>query len=174
MTTCCCLQAVLLLESLYGRFDFEEAQTHLVKCVAMIKADFFLFSFADKFLHEARIVICEVYCAINRRVDIVKLAEVMQLSEEETEKWMVEMIRGAALAKTSGEASSTPSIDARIDSDNKQVLMIPPVKSMHQSVIDRTRDLTSRSGVLVSNIETMVAEQGAYMKELEQVRSSIA
>lgn len=166
-----------LIESLYDRFDFAEAQSLLVQCTAMIQVDFFLQTFADKFLHEARIVICEVYCGINRRVDIVTLAEVLQLSEEEAEKWMVEMIRGAAVATASGEtvnASSTPAINARIDSDGKQVIMAPPVKSIHQSVVEKTRDLPARSGILTTHLESLVKEQGNYMRELDLVRSSFA
>ena len=166
-----------LVESIYERFDFAEAQTHLVDCVAMLKADFFLFSFADKFLHEARLVICEVYCGINRRVDIVTLANVLQLSDEDTEKWIVEMIRGATVANSSGEASSTTStlpVDVRIDSDGKHVFMAPPVKSPHQRVVDRTRDLPARCGILTSNIEALLTEQGSFLKELALARSSSA
>jgi PCI domain len=67
----------------------------------------------DKFMHEARVMICEMYCTINRRVDLNMLADKLQMSEEESEKWMVEMVRNA------GPGSNT--LDAKIDSSAKQV-----------------------------------------------------
>ena len=67
----------------------------------------------DKFMHEARVMICEMYCTINRRVDLNMLADKLQMSEEESEKWIVEMVRNA------GPGSNT--LDAKIDSSAKQV-----------------------------------------------------
>ena len=166
-----------LVESIYERFDFSEAQGYLEQCMAMLKTDFFLFSFADKFLHEARLVICEVYCGINRRVDIVLLAGVLQLSEDDTEKWVVEMIRGTAGANSSGEVSGAISslpVDVRIDSEAKQVFMAPQMKSAHQRVVEKTRDLTTRTGILTANMEALVVEQGPYLKELALARSTPA
>ena len=69
--------------------------------------------FIDKFMHEARVMICEMYCTINRRVDLHMLAEKLQMSEEESEKWMVEMVRNSSAGSTT--------MDAKIDSSAKQV-----------------------------------------------------
>ena len=67
----------------------------------------------DKFMHEARVMICEMYCTINRRVDLHMLAEKLQMTEEEAEKWMVEMVRNSAAGSNTA--------DAKIDSSAKQV-----------------------------------------------------
>ena len=67
----------------------------------------------DKFMHEARVMICEMYCTINRRVDLHMLAEKLQMTEEEAEKWMVEMVRNSSAGSNTA--------DAKIDSSAKQV-----------------------------------------------------
>ena len=64
-------------------------------------------------MHEARVMICEMYCTINRRVDLHMLAEKLQMTEEEAEKWMVEMVRNSAAGSNTA--------DAKIDSSAKQV-----------------------------------------------------
>jgi len=77
--------------------------------------------YADKFMHEARVMICEMYCTINRRVDLQMLAQKLQLTDEEAERWMVDMVRSASNTATTA--------DAKIDSSAKQVKKIsPPLK----------------------------------------------
>ena len=143
------------LYSLYNQFDFDEAQLKLQECQELIKKDFFLGSFADRFITEARMLICEMYCTINRRVDLVMLAEKLQMTEEEAERWMVEMVRNATIAATA---------DAKIDASAKQVIMAPPGRAVHQQVIDKTRDLTARSSVLSSNLGALVNDQAALIR----------
>ena len=75
--------------------------------------------YADKFMHEARVMICEMYCTINRRVDLQMLAQKLQLTDEEAERWMVDMVRSASNTATTA--------DAKIDSSAKQVKKyLPP------------------------------------------------
>ena len=69
-----------------------------------------------------------MYCNINRRIDLSMLADKLQLSEDEAERWMVNMIRGV----TEGTA-----VDARIDSAARQVIMAPPSKSGYYQVCMR-------------------------------------
>ena len=143
------------LECLYDQFDFDEAQSRLKDCQALIRNDFFLQSFAEKFTHEARLLICEIYCTINRRVDLVMLSEKLELSEEEAEKWMVDMVRNSATGS---------SVDAKIDSSGKQVIMSVPMRNAHQQVVEKTRDLTVRSSLLCSNLESTLNDQAFYVK----------
>lgn len=158
------------IEALYDAFDFDLAQQRLKDCHAVMKTDFFLAIFADKFMDEGRALICELYCTVHRRVDLALLASKLELSEEEAERWMVSMVRSAAASSASSSSSSSSSIlalDARIDSAGKQVLMSQPQRSAHQQVADRTRDLTVRTGLLGNNIEALLAEQGAYVRSLQ-------
>lgn len=145
----------LFLESLYSNFDFDEAQIKLKECQELVKNDFFLQIYADKFMHEARMLICEMYCTINRKVDLTMLAEKLQLTDEEAERWMVDMVRGT---------SAGPTLDAKIDSSGKQVLIAAPVKSAYKQIVETTRELTTRSGILSANLEVLVKDQAAYLR----------
>lgn len=142
------------LDSLYDAFDFDIAQVKLQECQSLIKNDFFLQAHADKFVHEARMMICEMYCTVHGAIDLKMLGTKLQLSDEEAEKWMADMVRGAA---------NGPTLDAKIDSFGKQVIISPPIKSAHRQVVDATKDLTARSAVLASNLESVVKEQAYYL-----------
>jgi translation initiation factor 3 subunit E len=144
------------LSSLYNQFDFDEAQQKLKECQELVKTDFFLQIYTDKFMHEARVMICEMYCTINRRVDLQMLAEKLQLTEDESEKWMADMIRGSSTGSTT--------LDAKIDSSAKQVIMATPSRTAHQLIMERTRDLTVRSAMLSTNITSLAQEQAVFIR----------
>jgi translation initiation factor 3 subunit E len=143
------------VEALYDRYDFNEALVKLKESHEILKHDFFMQIHADKFMHEAKLLICEVYCSINRRVDLKTLSEKIELTEEQTEKWMVEMIQKSSL---------NSNLQAHIDSSEKQVIISPPIKLGQQIVVEKTRDLTSRSSILQANIENLLQEQSFYLK----------
>ncbi len=147
------------LESLYREFDFDVAQVKLAECQGLLKRDFFLGRFSDKFTHEARVLICEMYCTINKRVDLTMLANKLHLSEEEAEKWMVDMIRGSA------NGNGVP-LDAKIDSSGKQVLLSVPNKGAQQIIMDMctNKDLTRRSGTLATTLETVAKDNADYLR----------
>jgi translation initiation factor 3 subunit E len=147
----------LFLESLFKNFDFDEAQIRLKECQDLIKRDFFLQVFAKKFTEEARVLICEMYCTINRRIDLAMLAEKLQFTEEEAERWMVDMIRGVS----EGVGST---VDAKIDSAAKQVIMAPPSKTSYQQVAEKTRELTTRSEALNSNLGKIMPDQMTFIQ----------
>ena len=144
-----------LVESLYDRFDLDEAQEHLKKCLEVMKQDYFVHSYLDKFLYEVRVSMCELHCGLNRRVDMTMLSKKMQLSEDEAEKWMVDMVRGTAALD-----------GAKIDSSGKQVIMPVPSKTGHQKVMDRTRELTVRSSILATNVTNLLSEQATYIEQM--------
>lgn len=148
------------LESLYTQFDFDEAQKRLVECQDLIKNDFFLQKFGDRFTHEARVLICEMYCTINKRVDLSMLSTKLQFSEEEAEKWMVQMVRGSA-------SNSANSIDAKINSSDKQVIMAAYSKSTQQQVADRTSELTQRTSAMASALESVMRDGKGFIKARE-------
>lgn len=151
------------LSSLFTQFDFDNAQIKLKECQELIKNDFFLQIYADSFMKQARLLICEMYCTINRNVDIVMLADKLQLSKEEAEKWMVDIVRGS----TSG-----PTHDAKIDSSANLVIMSKPSKAAYQTVIDKTKDVTLRSGILTSNLTALLNEQHILIKNRDQIITS--
>ena len=145
------------LESLYTQFDFDKAQLKLKECQELIKQDFFLQHFLDRFTEEARILICEMYCTINKNVDLTMLAGKLQLTVEEAEKFMVNMIRGSA-------AGNGAQLDAKIDSSEKKVLMALLQKTPQEQVMEKTRDLTGRSNSLSQVLDSVVSDSSDYLK----------
>lgn len=146
------------LEALFDQFDFTLAEAKLIECQQLIQQDFFLQGHAEKFLQEARMLICEMYCTVYQSMDLRDLARMLQLSEEETEKWMVDLVH-----------ESHHNIEAKIDSSGKQIVIVTPVKSVHKAVLETTKDLTMRSTMLANNVENVANDQKAYL----QARTSL-
>lgn len=140
------------LEALFDTFDFELAEAKLIECQKLIQTDFFLQVHGDKFLHEARMLICEMYCTVYGSIDLVSLARMLQMSEEDAEKWMVDMVHGSAW------------LDAKIDSHGKQVIIAPASKSAHKQVVEATKEVTSRSATLAANLENVARDQSAFLR----------
>lgn len=143
------------LDSLFDAFDFDSAQAKLQECAQLLKNDFFLQAHADKFLHEARMLITEMYCTVHHSVDLTMLASKLNLSDEDAEKWMVDMVRNSS--------AGSCALNAKIDSFNKQVLIAPPQRLAHKQVVEATKELTSRTGVLNHNLETLAKDQSYYI-----------
>jgi translation initiation factor 3 subunit E len=72
------------------------------------------------------------------------LAEKLNMTPEEAEKWIVNMIRNSPL-------------DAKIDSKLGHVVMDSPVQSVYQQVIEKTKGLSFRSQLLSNNIDKRAA-----------------
>ena len=97
------------LKELYVEFDFEAAQQQLALAEIVVSNDWFLSDFKDEFLDNARYLISEAYCRIHQKIDIAyvtciltiehsnfcirNLSERLNLSSEEGEKWIVNLIR---------------------------------------------------------------------------------
>lgn len=100
------------LRELYVEFDFERAQKALAAAEGVVADDFFLGDFRDEFMDNARYLITEAYCRIHQRIDIgyvgchidtshvlmsyilpSDLSERLNLSRDEGEKWIVNLIR---------------------------------------------------------------------------------
>jgi len=112
------------LEALYVNFDFEGAQQKLRECEKVLANDFFLVSCRDEFIENARLFIFETYCRIHQCIDIGMLADKLNMNKEESEKWIVNLIRNARL-------------DAKIDSKNNTVIMGTQYPSVYQKVIEK-------------------------------------
>eukprot|EP00981_Chlorochromonas_danica_P014393 scaffold7896_cov177-Ochromonas_danica.AAC.5 len=143
------------LASLFDAFDFDVAQAKLADCQRLIKNDFFLQVHADKFMHEARMLICEMYCSVHRTVDLRMLAQKLQFTDEEAEKWTADMVRGH---------SGTALLDAKIDSSSRQVIIAPPTKPGHKAVVEATKEMTARSAVLATNLEALAKDQALFFQ----------
>ncbi|KAL0961348.1 hypothetical protein HGRIS_006304 [Hohenbuehelia grisea] len=125
------------LKELYVEFDFEAAQRELSLAEKVVGDDFFLQEFKDDFLDNARYLISEAYCRIHQRIDIGDLSERLNLSRDEGEKWIVNLIRETRMGA-----------DAKIDLEKNVIEINRPALPIYQSVIEKTRGLAIRTQAL--------------------------
>jgi translation initiation factor 3 subunit E len=150
------------IKALYIDFDFEEAQKMLSEAEKILKNDFFLVAAEEAFVDSARHLISESYCKIHQRIDIKcvlflpippsvlkkkvvsymltiarsrDLSTRLGLSQDEGEKWIVNLIRDTR-------------VDAKIDYQAGTVVMNHPPQSVYQQVIERTKGGFFRTQVL--------------------------
>jgi len=128
------------LEHLYINFDFDGAQQKLRECETVLSNDFFLVACLDDFIENARLMIFETFCRIHQCISINMLAEKLNMTPEEAERWIVNLIRNARL-------------DAKIDSKLGHVVMGIQAVSPYQQLIEKTKTLSVRSQILAANIE---------------------
>lgn len=81
---------------------------------------------------------------------------------------MVDMIRGVSDGAISSGSSAT-TVDAKIDSAAKQVIMASPSKSAHQYVAEKTRELTARSEALGGNLHKILPDQLIFVNHRRQM-----
>ncbi|KAI5793840.1 eukaryotic translation initiation factor 3 subunit E [Peziza echinospora] len=125
--------------ALYIDFDFEEARRKLAEAEEVLKSDFFLAATAESFVDSARHLISESYCRIHQRIDIKDLSARLNLTQDEGEKWIVNLIRDTR-------------VDAKIDYKDGTVLMNHPPQSVYQQVIERTKGGFFRTQVLTAAV----------------------
>ncbi|CAJ0967583.1 unnamed protein product [Ranitomeya imitator] len=128
------------VECLYVNFDFDGAQKKLRECESVLVNDFFLVACLEDFIENARLFIFETFCRIHQCISISMLADKLNMSPEEAERWIVNLIRNARL-------------DAKIDSKLGHVVMGNNAVSPYQQVIEKTKSLAFRSQMLAMNIE---------------------
>merc|ERR1719187_415099 len=132
------------VECLYVNFDFDSAQKKLRECESVLVNDFFLVACLEDFIENARLFIFETFCRIHQCISISMLAQKLNMSEEDAEKWVVNMIRNARL-------------DAKIDSKQGHVVMGTQAAAVHQQVIDRTKGIMYRTHLVSTSIDKKLA-----------------
>ncbi|KAL8128683.1 hypothetical protein V2J09_017838 [Rumex salicifolius] len=140
------------LACIYVNYDFDGAQEKMKECEELILNDPFLgkrseegsyttVPLRDEFLESARLFICETYCRIHQRIEMEYevLAKKLNMSYEEAEIWLVDLIR-------------TSKVDATIDSGSRTVLMEPNYPDVYEQLIDHTKALSGRTYKLVTQL----------------------
>ncbi|KAI4811602.1 hypothetical protein KUCAC02_014481, partial [Chaenocephalus aceratus] len=133
------------VECLYVNFDFDSAQKKLRECESVLVNDFFLVACLEDFIENARLFIFETFCRIHQCISINMLADKLNMTPEDAERWIVNLIRNARL-------------DAKIDSKLGHVVMGNNAISPYQQVIEKTKSLSFRSQMLAVNIEKKQAQ----------------
>jgi len=128
------------LVALYTELDFDGAQMELQECRKACLADYFLAHHWPEFQENARLLIFETYCRIHQCINIDMIAGRLNMTPEEAELWIVKLIQNAKL-------------DARIDSEKSRVVMSKAPPSVYHQVIEKTKNLSFRSTMLLSNLE---------------------
>lgn len=125
------------MRQLYSEFDFEEAQKQLGSALKVVSDDFFLDQFKEEFLDNARYLISEAYCRIHQTINIRDLSSRLDLSAEDGEKWIVNLIRETRMGA-----------DAKIDLEKNIIQINRQPLPVYQAVIEKTRGLAFRTQAL--------------------------
>ncbi|KAL8502314.1 hypothetical protein ACS0TY_021451 [Phlomoides rotata] len=131
-------------------YDFDGAQKKMRECEEVILNDPFLgkrveegnFSSVpqrDEFLENARLFIFETYCRIHQRIDVGVLAEKLNLSYEEAERWIVNLIR-------------TSKLEAKIDSETRTIIMEPNHTNVYEQLVDHIKAFSLCTYKLVNQL----------------------
>lgn len=134
---------------LFEDFDFETAQAELTKAEQVVDNDFFLADHKDQFIESARWLVSELYCRIHHRVDITDLSKRLNLSPEEGEKWIVNLIRES-------------NADAKIDLKERMVYMNQQPQAMYNDVIEKTKGYAFRTSAMGQAMDRKVHPEGSY------------
>jgi len=143
---------VEFVDKLSVKFDFEAAQSQLERCETVLSSDFFLCKQTELFMEEARVFVFENYCRIHHKIDLKNLGEKLAMDRDRAERWIVDLIRNAML-------------DAKIDSEEGCVVMGAGTVSVYEQVMEKTRDLTARSGGLAANLR-------GYLNDVKRAKSN--
>lgn len=136
------------VECLYINFDFDSAQEKLVECEKVLDYDFFLVACRAEFIENARLSIFETFCRIHNCISVSMLATKLNMSTDDAERWIVNLIRNAKL-------------DAKIDAKEGHVVMNTQTQSIYQRVIDKTKSLAFQSQFMAQSIQKRLAQQAA-------------
>ncbi|KAL6638100.1 hypothetical protein ACP70R_025672 [Stipagrostis hirtigluma subsp. patula] len=149
------------LECLYVNYDFDGAQKKLMECEQVILNDPFLgkriaegnfvtVPLRDEFLENARLFIFETYCRIHRCIDIGMLSEKLNMTYDEAELWIMNLVKSSKL-------------DARIDSVSGTLIMTTNHVDVHEQIIESLKNLNARTYMLAKNIvePAQAAQQAA-------------
>jgi len=128
------------IEQLYVHSNFDEAQSRLKECSAVMDSDFYLSNSEADFAKHARLYIFESYCRIHERIDLSMLAKKLNMEQIAAEKWIVKMVSDAQL-------------NAKIDSQSGHVILGLEPPDVYQQMIEKTKGLSFRSYVLAQNME---------------------
>lgn len=125
------------VKALYIDFDFVEAQNKLKEAEVILANDFFLSGLREEFLMSARHLISELYCKIHQRIDTKKLFDLLNLNQEQGEKWIANLIRDTKM-------------DAKINESDGTVILNHPGTSIYQQVIDATKGLSFKANQVLA------------------------
>lgn len=122
-------EAVKFVNQLYVKFNFEQANEELKQFGNCVANDILLAGHEDDIVNNSKELLFEAFCNIYSSVDIDLISKYLGLSKEESEIWIVNLIR-------------KNNIKARFSSDNKSTLELKNMhKNVYEETVKRSRDL---------------------------------
>ncbi|CAM4636723.1 unnamed protein product [Leuciscus chuanchicus] len=140
------------VECLYVNFDFDSAQKKLRECESVLVNDFFLVACLEDFIENARLFIFETFCRIHQCISISMLADKLNMTPEEAERWIVNLIRNARL-----DAKIDSKLSYSVHCSSLMGVFYNNAVSPYQQVIEKTKSLSFRSQMLAMNIEKKIS-----------------
>ncbi|CDW54243.1 eukaryotic translation initiation factor 3 [Trichuris trichiura] len=137
------------IECLYIRYDFDLAQSKLRECEEVVKKDFFLVNCLGEFIDSARMLTFEIYCRINRCVSVSSLADKLSMTEEDAEKWVVNLIGQSRL-------------DAKLDAKLGHIIVGNRLNNVYEMVMEATKTLSFRAQSLEFQLEKFMNENEEF------------
>lgn len=149
--------------SLYVDYNFEAALKHLNAARTMLSNDFFLTeSISQEIIENARIMLFEVYCSVHSRVDMKKMTQAVDLSQEIKLDKDGELIFEATPVEKKSNPADDDSVlvsmirachvSARIDSYHNELFLTGEHPSIYSQVMQRTNNATFRTQQLAQGI----------------------
>ncbi|AFZ79270.1 eukaryotic translation initiation factor 3 subunit 6, putative [Theileria equi strain WA] len=127
-----------LLGALFVDFNFEAAQKHIAEIDKACSSDVLLDPLKEVIEENSRHIIFETYCRIHKSINLDLIAQKVNMSSLEAERWIVNIIRHSH-------------VEAKIDSEKNcvEISTVPP--NLYQQVIEKTQNLTLRSNMILQN-----------------------
>ncbi|GBE59032.1 PCI domain-containing protein [Babesia ovata] len=143
-----------LVSALFVDYNFEDAQQHIMQIQNACHVDILLEPLKFQIEEYSRHIIFETYCRIHQSINLDLIAQKVNMSSLEAERWIVNLIRHSHL-------------EAKIDSEKNcvEISTVPP--NLYQQVIDKTQNLTMRSNMILQNLMNADAGGAQYTRNQE-------
>ncbi|GIX60728.1 PCI domain-containing protein [Babesia caballi] len=144
-----------LVGALFVDFNFEDAQQYIAEIQKACHLDIFLDPLKFQIEEFSRHIIFETYCRIHKSINLDLIAQKVNMSALEAERWIVNLIRHSHL-------------EAKIDSEKNcvEISTVPP--NLYQQVIDKTQNLAMRSNMILQNLMNADAYGGQYARQQDE------
>ena len=112
-------------------------------------------------MNNSRSFIFETYFRTHKKIHIDKVAENLNKTPDEAERWIVNLIRNARL-------------NAKINSEEKYVVMQSKYPSIYQRMMEKTKNLQYTTYVLADNLREFYTESQQRAADLKVEKEKLA
>lgn len=129
---------------LFIRFNFEQANEAIKTFKHDISYDIFFHDNTETICNNSKELLFEVYCGIFISIDIELISKYLDMSHEESEIWIVNLIR-------------KNNIKARFNADNRNILELKSrYNNAYDDTVKKSRDLLTKTNLLINNVSKLI------------------